>query len=432
MNGNNNQKQGLVPRLRFPEFSDAGEWTYVPLGQIAYLLNEKTSNRKFRLLSITAGIGLVSQIEKFGREIAGAQYKNYYVIKRDDFAYNKSSTKDCPEGFIARYLGEQEGAVPNSIFTCFRVHLDASYPPFLSYLFANNLHGKWLRRFITVGARAHGSLNVDDKDLLATPIPVPPAATLLVEQQKIADCLTSLDDLITAQSQKINALKTHKKGLMQQLFPHEGETLPRLRFPEFRDAGEWERKKIGQIADFYKGKGISKADIAISGNQPCIRYGEIYTIYGEVISDVVSRTNIPASVLFLSKKNDVIIPASGETKIDIAAASCVTQDDVALGGDLNVIRSQQNGIFLSYFLNGVLRNKIARIAQGDTVVHLYSTQLELVDIAIPSRDEQQKIADCLTSLDDLITAQSQKIDALKTHKKGLMQQLFPILDEVDA
>jgi len=205
--------------------------------------------------------------------------------------------------------------------------------------------------------------------------------------------------------------------------------VPVLRFPEFRDKGEWEKKKISQIAELYKGKGVSKSDIVADGNQPCIRYGELYTSYGEVINEVISKTNLPSSELFLSKKNDVIIPASGETKIDIATASCVTKDNIALGGDLNVIRSDQNGIFLSYIFNGILKNNIAKVAQGDTVVHLYASQLKLLDIPIPSGKEQQKIADCLTSVDELITAQTQKLDAFKTHKKGLLQQLFPAESE---
>lgn len=201
--------------------------------------------------------------------------------------------------------------------------------------------------------------------------------------------------------------------------------VPKLRFPEFRDAGEWSKEKLGAVATLYKGKGISKAEIVANGVQPCIRYGELYTIYGETIHETVSSTNVDASELFLSKKNDVIIPASGETKIDIAKASCVMSDDIALGSDLNVIRSSQNGIFLSYQLNGPLRLSIAKVAQGDTVVHLYPTQIERLDVLVPSPIEQQKIADCLASLDERITLETQKLDTLQTHKKGLMQQLFP-------
>ena len=122
--------------------------------------------------------------------------------------------------------------------------------------------------------------------------------------------------------------------------------VPRLRFPEFLNAEEWVRKKVHQIAKIYKGKGISKADISSDGKQLCIRYGELYTLYSEVILEVISKTSLPADNLFLSKVNDVIIPSSGETKIDIATSSCVMKDDVALGGDLNIIRSCQNGIFI--------------------------------------------------------------------------------------
>lgn len=200
---------------------------------------------------------------------------------------------------------------------------------------------------------------------------------------------------------------------------------PKLRFSEFRDASPWRPSVLGKEASILKGKGISKSDIDPGGTQPCIRYGELYTVYGEIITSVVSRTKLPAEELFLSEANDVIIPSSGETKIDIATASCVLLDHVALGGDLNVIRTRLNGPFLSYYLNGPKRFDIARIAQGDTVVHLYPYQLEKLEIAVPSPTEQQKIADCLSTLDELIEAESRKLDALKAHKKGLMQQLFP-------
>ena len=201
--------------------------------------------------------------------------------------------------------------------------------------------------------------------------------------------------------------------------------VPRLRFPEFLNAEEWVRKKVHQIAKIYKGKGISKADISSDGKQLCIRYGELYTLYSEVILEVISKTSLPADNLFLSKVNDVIIPSSGETKIDIATSSCVMKDDVALGGDLNIIRSCQNGIFISYYFNGNLKKEIAKKAQGDTVVHLYPSQIDQLDIAIPSKKEQQRIADCLSSLDERIAAETNKLDALKAHKKGLLKQLFP-------
>ena len=201
--------------------------------------------------------------------------------------------------------------------------------------------------------------------------------------------------------------------------------VPKLRFPEFQDAGEWEEKTLDDIAVFFKGKGVSKSDVDLQGETPCIRYGELYTIYDEVVRTVISKTKLPSSELFLSQKNDVLVPSSGETKIDIAKASCVLLDDVALGGDLNVLRPNENGIFLSYMLNGSCKTEIAKKAQGDTVVHLYAGQLKQLDVIVPKESEQQKIADCLSSIDELITLEAQKLDTLKTHKKGLMQQLFP-------
>src|SRR5690606_3864800 len=120
---------------------------------------------------------------------------------------------------------------------------------------------------------------------------------------------------------------------------------------------------------------------------------------------------------------------SGETKEDIAAAACVVPGGVALGGDLNVLRSRENGVFLSYYLNGPLRTSIARVAQGNSVVHLYPHQIEKLSISVPSGGEQRRVADCLFSIDSCIRAETRKLAALKAHRQGLMQQLFPVEGE---
>jgi type I restriction enzyme S subunit len=202
-----------VPRLRFPEFE--GEWEETKLGIIAGIIHEKVKAKKYTLLSVTAGVGFVSQSEKFGKEIAGESCKNYYVIRKWDFAYNKSATKLYPEGYIAMLRDYEVAAVPNSIFMCFRIIDKNVLPRFVDCLFQNNQHGNWLRKFIEVGARAHGALSVSPEALLNMPISIPS----IDEQQKVASCLSSIDTLISAQAQKLEALKAHKKGLMQQLFP---------------------------------------------------------------------------------------------------------------------------------------------------------------------------------------------------------------------
>lgn len=204
-----------LPKLRFPEFRDAPEWEESKLSDFASFVSERASDREFTLMSVTAGVGLVTQVEKFGKEIAGNSYRNYFVIREGDFAYNKSATRDYPEGFISMLEGRDSAAVPNSIFLCFRIEADDINRQLLKHMFFANYHGQWLRRLITIGARAHGALNVNPDDLMRMPIRLP----VPEEQERIADCLSFLDDLIAAQAQKLDTLNAHRKGLMQQLFP---------------------------------------------------------------------------------------------------------------------------------------------------------------------------------------------------------------------
>ena len=200
---------------------------------------------------------------------------------------------------------------------------------------------------------------------------------------------------------------------------------PLLRFPAFIQDGGWKEYKLGDIAQFYKGKGISKNDVTDNGTIPCIRYGELYTHYKEVINEVTSYTDLSIDDLFMSKANDIIIPSSGETKEDIATASCVLRNNVALGGDINVIRTSNNGVFLSYYLNNAKKHDIAKIAQGISIIHLYNEQLRNLSVEIPNLEEQQKIAECLSSIDSFISSINEKVEQLKAHKKSLMQKLFP-------
>lgn len=197
---------------------------------------------------------------------------------------------------------------------------------------------------------------------------------------------------------------------------------PKLRFKEF--IGNWESKKLGTMGEFFKGSTLSKAHLSKNGN-PCILYGELYTRYGEVISNVISKTNLDDSKLVIGQKNDVLIPSSGESAIDIATASCLQQDNVILGGDLNVFRSRElNGIFASYQLNNSKRHEIAKLAQGASVVHVYNTQLSKLKLSVPSNEEQVKIASLFSLIDDKISLQGEKVEALKDYKRGMMQKIF--------
>lgn len=203
--------------------------------------------------------------------------------------------------------------------------------------------------------------------------------------------------------------------------------VPHLRFPEFH--GEWEKCKLGDIATLTKGSGISKDQRSATGT-PCILYGELYTTYkSEVIDYVVSKTDISDKNLVRSCANDIIIPSSGETAIDISTARCVLSPDVLLGGDLNIIRlNDGDGRFFSYQLNGVRKHDIAKIAQGVSVVHLYGESIKGLTVSFPSNKEQQKISTLLSLIDERIATQSKLIEDLKKLKSAIIDYAINSLD----
>lgn len=198
-----------------------------------------------------------------------------------------------------------------------------------------------------------------------------------------------------------------------------------MRFPEFTE--EWKAEQLDNIATLSKGIGISKEQLSEDG-EPCILYGELYTKYkSEIIKQVESKTDINGSKLKRSKANDVIIPCSGETAVDIATARCVPFDNILFGGDLNVISLHQyDGAFMSYQLNGKRKYDIARVAQGVSIVHLYGEHLKAIKTYNPTLPEQQKIAKLLSLLDDRIDTQNKIIDKLKSLIKGLPHKMAEI------
>ena len=203
---------------------------------------------------------------------------------------------------------------------------------------------------------------------------------------------------------------------------------PKLRFPEF--TGDWEEKKLGDFAIFFKGKGLAKINIVANGKYPCIHYGELFTTYSEVINNIISYTDLTNG--FYSLANDVLMPTSDVTPNGLAKASCVNLNNVLLGGDILVIRTNKK-IFNGEFLSRLIRyreREVLKYVSGTTVYHLYASAIEKMQLQFPTLPEQQKIASCLSSLDERIEAENQKLQALKKHKKGLMQQLFPAQGKV--
>lgn len=201
---------------------------------------------------------------------------------------------------------------------------------------------------------------------------------------------------------------------------------PKLRFKDKNGNAypEWEEKAMEQFGTFLKGNNLSKADLTPNG-YPCILYGELYTKYSEITEKIHSYTARLEANQTIGNMNDVLIPSSGETAIDISTATCLLVNDVLLGGDLNVFRpKEQDGRFISYELNHKKRRKIASIAQGATVVHLYPNFLKKLKITLPCIDEQEKIAEFLSKVDELINECEGEVKDLEEQKKGLMQKIF--------
>lgn len=427
-------RPALVPKLRFPEFQSAGDWTTEKLEAVAAVCSEKVGNNICVPMSVTSGVGLVSQEDKFGRVIAGDSYKNYLLLKPNEFAYNKSATKDYPEGFLTLYSGAVLAAVPNSIFTCFRINGESPDVRFLNYQFSDNLHGRWLRKFIQVGARAHGSLSINDNDLMALPVPVPAGTTSVAEQQKIAECLCSVDELMAAQARKVDALKTHKKGLMQQLFPREGETVPRLRFPEFQNAGEWGVRRLDELVDVQSGATPSKANPAFwNGSVPWVSAKDMKRFFLEDAEDHISAEAVNDGARLVPPGTLLILTRGMTLLKDVPI--CVLLREMSFNQDVKGLRPKYgvDGLFLAWMLTGNKQRLLAMVnVAGHGTGKLDTDELKALELMLPSPPEQHRIASCLTTLDDQITAETQKLDALKTHKKGLMQQLFPSPEEVEA
>ncbi|HHW9588551.1 TPA: restriction endonuclease subunit S [Staphylococcus aureus] len=202
------------------------------------------------------------------------------------------------------------------------------------------------------------------------------------------------------------------------------KNVPELRFPGFE--GEWEEKKLGDVATFAKGKLGAKKDVSQNG-VPIILYGELYTKYGAIVSKIFSKTDIPENKLKIAKKNDVLIPSSGETAIDIATASCIyLNKGVAVGGDINILTPQkQDDRFISLSINGINKNELSKYAQGKTVVHLYNNDIKNLKIVFPSEfEEQVRIGDFFSKLDRQIELEEQKLELLQQQKKGYMQKIF--------
>jgi type I restriction enzyme, S subunit len=397
-------KTTLTPKLRFPEFRDSPGWATKPGDELFDQINNRQAPAGLPILAIT---------------------QEYGAIPRDEIDYHVSVTDKsvetykevCPGDFIISLRSFQGGieysdyhgiCSPAYVILRKRVELSDLFfkQHFKSHKFiqqlTKNLEG--LRDGKMVSYKQFSEL------LLLNPSPA--------EQHKIASCLASLDDLIAAERQKLDALKAHKQGLMQQLFPREGETSPRLRFPEFRKAGEWDVRTAGSLFTNRITKGEHGLPIySVTMHDGMVKRDSFernfYDIEDAEANKKVCRNDIAYNMMRM-----------WQGALGVAPEDClVSPAYIVLAPVKGVVpeffqymfKLPASLLILTAHSRGLTKDRL----------RLYYDDFAAIPLRCPTPPEQHRIASCLSSLDDLLAAQSDKLEALKTHKKGLMQQLFP-------
>ena len=406
----------LVPKLRFPEFREAAGWKERPLSD--FLSESRLPGSKGNVAKkITVKLWGKGVFEK-NDAIQGSINTQYFRRKAGQFIYSKLDFLNQAFGIVPPSLDNFESTVDLPCFD-FAEGLNSVF--LLEYVKRSDFYER-------LGETADGSRKarrIQAETFLSFPVALPTPA----EQQKIAECLSSVDELIAAQARKLGALKTHKKGLMQQLFPREGETQPRLRFPEFQNAGEWVEDKLENLAKRGSGHTPNKAkEEYYNGGIKWVSLADSKRLDNGLISE----TTIVISEQGINKSSAVLHPAGSVILSRDAGVgkSAVMSESMAVSQHF-IVWTCDKGRLSNWFLYYILQIKkpvFENVASGSTIKTIGLPFFKELRINVPSVPEQQRIADCLTSLDDLIAAQTQKHEALKTHKKGLMQQLFPSPD----
>lgn len=387
------EKSGLVSKLRFPEFRDSGAWGSMFGDDLFDQISNKDHNSDLPVLAITQEQGAIPRnMIDYHVSVTEKSIESYKVVEVGDFIISLRSFQGGIE--YSSYKG-----ICSPAYVILRLKAEYSADYFKHFLKTS--------RFIALLTKNLEGLRdgkmVSYKQFSELQLPTPS----LNEQQKIADCLTSLDELLALEAQKLDTLKTHKKGLMQQLFPAEGETLPKLRFSEFRGAGEWEIKSFDEMFSIGNGKDYKHLQ---SGAIPVYGSGGYMLSVNDYLHDgdsvCIGRKGTINNPFFLTGKFWTV-----------------------------------DTLFYTYSFKGCLPRFVYCIFQkinwlkhneAGGVPSLSKTNISKIKTAVPKLAEQQKIADCIVSIDELIALEAEKIDALKAYKEGMMQHLFPSLEEVTA
>ena len=401
---NEETRPALVPKLRFPEFRKEEGWKNTTLGDVTFKTEKRNKGGKsYPVYSISNKTGFTPQSEQFegvDSEKRGYDIALYKLIESKTFAYNPARINVGSLGFS----GELNNVIISSLYVCFKT-MSGAADEFLLHFFGTSDFEKSVNNHVEGGIRSY--LFYENFARIGIPLPS------LSEQQKIAECLSSVDELMAAQARKVDALKTHKKGLMQQLFPGEGETQPRLRFPEFQNAGEWELRSVSQFAKVTTGAKDTQNKVE-GGKYPffvrsqTVERIDSYSYDGEAVLTSGDGVGVGKNFHHINGKFDFH-----------QRVYCIYE-----------FAEGVSGLFFYLYFSDHFGERVMRMSAKNSVDSVRMAMITEMPVLLPPLPEQQRIASCLSSLDALITAETQKHEALKTHKKGLMQQLFPSPEEM--
>ncbi|MFW2077630.1 restriction endonuclease subunit S [Acinetobacter sp. ULE_I010] len=398
-----------VPKLRFKEFDN--DWINTKVKDLGEFSSGGTPSKDIHDYW-NGNIPWISSSDLNEESIFDIRINRF--ISED--AIKNSATKKIPKNSIllVSRVGVGKVALTNQElctsqdFTALTPKKD--YALFIAYLM-KNITPRLLD--LNQGTSIKGFVR---EDLISLPISLPSKA----EQTKIASFLSAVDEKISQLTQKHELLSQYKQGMMQKLFSQQ----IRFKADDGSEFGEWKEKKLGEIFDFFRGEPFSKSNIDPESQFECIHYGELFTKYNEVIDKVYSKTNLKAKNP--SNIGDILMPSSDVTPDGLAKASCLNRKGVFLGGDINILRPKYicSPKFFSYLIN-FEKSKILLCVTGTTVKHVYNKDLKKLEYKIPStKEEQTKIANFLSAIDQKIEVVAQQIEQAKTWKNGLLQQMF--------
>jgi type I restriction enzyme S subunit len=412
---------GTVTTLRFPEF--LGKPLHdVCLGDVTEEATARNGNKLARALvmGVRKEGGIVPMEERL---VAGdiARYKN---VQKSWFAYNPMRLNI---GSIAQWQGDEEVLVSPD-YVVFRCNPGSLLPEYLDHFRSSR---QW-EAFTNESGDGGVRIRIYYRDIARMRLMLPDIS----EQKKIADCLSSIDALIAAEAEKLEALKDHKEGLMQQLFPAPGETTPRLRFPEFQSAGDWKERLLGEICEVAQGYGFPEAlQGKPRGDFPFCKVSDIsraVSDQGGVLDSAVNYVHLSDLKILRAKT----IPAGATVFAKIGEALRLNRRAISgvecLIDNNSVALKAKSGVASDYFV--FLLSQMIDMNEhcGGAVPSVNKSTLEGIGVIIPQPKEQQKIAEYFSSCNAIIALQANKIDALKAHKSGLMQQLFPASAKASA